>query len=178
MPTNLWTWVSAIVATAIAALIVIFALIVAWKLLRGQINLTYLHAEPARPAPGADPVEALLAMPGNLIEALAAAIVSRMFSEGRATRLGGAQRLASRARHGRPARAARHGPAIASSVADAVARKLSVASVATGRRRRVVGSSILDLDDRQLAAVASAVAAQLRGAQAAQEELPLDRIEI
>lgn len=56
MPTNIWTWVSAAVAIAIALVIVVFALIVAWKLLRGDIDLTYLLAEPAGPRPpGADP---------------------------------------------------------------------------------------------------------------------------
>jgi len=55
---GIWTWISAAVAIAIALVIVTFALIVAWKLLRGQIDLTYLLAEPAAPPiPGADPTE-------------------------------------------------------------------------------------------------------------------------
>ena len=50
---EIWTWISAAVAIAIALVIVAFALIVAWKLLRGQIDLTYLLAEPpAAPVPG------------------------------------------------------------------------------------------------------------------------------
>jgi uncharacterized membrane protein len=58
MPTNLWTWISAFVAVALALVIVTFALIVAWKLFRGQIDLTYLLAEPAGPLPpGTDPNE-------------------------------------------------------------------------------------------------------------------------
>jgi hypothetical protein len=46
MPSGIWTWISVAVAIAIALVIVTFALIVAWKLLRGQIDLTYLLAEP------------------------------------------------------------------------------------------------------------------------------------
>ena len=58
MPTNIWMWVSAAVAVAIALVIIVFALIVAWKLLRGDIDLTYLLAEPAGPIPpGTDPNE-------------------------------------------------------------------------------------------------------------------------
>lgn len=55
---GIWPWISAAVAIAIALVIVTFALIVAWKLLRGQIDLTYLLAEPAAPPmAGADPNE-------------------------------------------------------------------------------------------------------------------------
>ena len=58
MPTNIWTVVAAAVAIAIALVIVVFALIVAWKLLKGDIDLTYLLAEPAGPRPpGTDPQE-------------------------------------------------------------------------------------------------------------------------
>jgi hypothetical protein len=49
MPTNIWTLVSAAVAIAIAIVIVTFALVVAWKLLSGAIDLKYLLAEPADP---------------------------------------------------------------------------------------------------------------------------------
>ena len=58
MPANIWTLISAAVAIALAIVIVVFALIVAWKLLKGDIDLTYLLAEPAGPRPpGADPNE-------------------------------------------------------------------------------------------------------------------------
>jgi len=58
MPTNIWTWISAAVAIAIALVIVVFALAVAYRLLRGDIDLRYLLAEPAGPIqPGADPNE-------------------------------------------------------------------------------------------------------------------------
>jgi hypothetical protein len=58
MPTNIWTWVSAAVAIAIALVIVVFALAVAYRLLRGDIDLRYLLAEPTGPLPpGADPTE-------------------------------------------------------------------------------------------------------------------------
>jgi uncharacterized membrane protein len=58
MPTNIWTWISALVAGSIALVIVMFALVVAWKLLRGDIDLRYLLAEPAGPPPpGTDPNE-------------------------------------------------------------------------------------------------------------------------
>ena len=46
---GIWTWISVAVAIAIALVIVAFALIVAWKLLTGKIDLTYLLAEPADP---------------------------------------------------------------------------------------------------------------------------------
>jgi hypothetical protein len=46
---GIWTWISAGVAIAIALVIVTFALIVAWKLITGQIDLTYLLSEPADP---------------------------------------------------------------------------------------------------------------------------------
>jgi uncharacterized membrane protein len=49
MPANIWTWISAAVAIALAIVIIVFALVVAWKLLKGDINLTYLLAEPADP---------------------------------------------------------------------------------------------------------------------------------
>jgi hypothetical protein len=49
MTPNIWTIVSVAVAIAIALVIVTFALIVAWKLFRGQIDLTYLIAEPGDP---------------------------------------------------------------------------------------------------------------------------------
>jgi hypothetical protein len=55
MPANIWTLISAAVAIALAIVIVVFALIVAWKLIKGDIDLTYLLAEPAGPIqPGAD----------------------------------------------------------------------------------------------------------------------------
>jgi hypothetical protein len=58
MPTNIWTWISAAVAVALAAVIVTFALVVAWKLASNQIDLRYLLSEPAGPLqPGADPDE-------------------------------------------------------------------------------------------------------------------------
>ncbi len=58
MPNSIWTWISALVAGSIALVIVIFALVVAWKLLSGQIDLKYLLAEPAGPPPpGTDPNE-------------------------------------------------------------------------------------------------------------------------
>ena len=49
MPTNIWTLVSAAVAIAISLVIVTFALVVAWKLASGKIDLTYLLSEPADP---------------------------------------------------------------------------------------------------------------------------------
>jgi hypothetical protein len=49
MPAGIWTWISVAVAIAIALVIVTFALIVAWKLFRGAIDLTYLLSEPADP---------------------------------------------------------------------------------------------------------------------------------
>ena len=50
MPTNIWTWVAAFVAVALAVVIVVFAFVVAWKLITNQIDLTYLLAEPADPS--------------------------------------------------------------------------------------------------------------------------------
>lgn len=49
MITGFWSWISAIVAIAITLVIVSFALVVAWKLLIGKIDLTYLLSEPADP---------------------------------------------------------------------------------------------------------------------------------
>lgn len=49
MPTNIWTWIAAIVALAITTVIVAFALVVAWKLFSGAIDLRYLLSEPADP---------------------------------------------------------------------------------------------------------------------------------
>lgn len=47
MITGFWSIISAVVAVAIALVIVTFALIVAWKLLIGKIDLTYLLTEPS-----------------------------------------------------------------------------------------------------------------------------------
>lgn len=58
MPTTIWTWISAAVAIAIAIVIVTFALIVAWKLLLGKIDLTYLLAEPPASGTPDDPPKA------------------------------------------------------------------------------------------------------------------------
>jgi hypothetical protein len=52
MPANIWTWISVITASALMILIVTFALVVAWKLLKGPphgIDIRYLLAEPADP---------------------------------------------------------------------------------------------------------------------------------
>jgi hypothetical protein len=58
MPTTIWTIISAAVAIALALVIVTFALVVAWKLASGKIDLRYLLAEPAGPPPpGTDPNE-------------------------------------------------------------------------------------------------------------------------
>ena len=60
MPAGIWTWISVAVAIAIALVIVTFALIVAWKLLRGDIDLTFLLSEPADPTasrPAGEPPE-------------------------------------------------------------------------------------------------------------------------
>ena len=50
MITGFWSYISAGVAIAIALVVVTFALVVAWKLLIGQIDLTYLLTEPSEPA--------------------------------------------------------------------------------------------------------------------------------
>jgi hypothetical protein len=51
-------WIAAAVAIALAAVIVTFALVIAWKLATNKIDLRYLLAEPAGPLqPGADPNE-------------------------------------------------------------------------------------------------------------------------
>lgn len=58
MPTNIWTWVSAGVAIALAALIMSFAIVIIIKLFTGAIDLRWLLAEPAGPIqPGAHPEE-------------------------------------------------------------------------------------------------------------------------
>jgi hypothetical protein len=49
MPTNIWTWVSAVVAISIMILIMTFSLVIAWKLASGKIDLRYLLSEPADP---------------------------------------------------------------------------------------------------------------------------------
>lgn len=58
MPTTIWTWISAAVALAIAAVIVTFALVVALKIALGKIDLTYLLAEPPASGPPDNPPKA------------------------------------------------------------------------------------------------------------------------
>ena len=50
MIVGFWAWISGIVAVAITLVIVVFALVVAYKVLMGQIDLTDLIAEPADPS--------------------------------------------------------------------------------------------------------------------------------
>jgi hypothetical protein len=58
MPTTIWTWISAGVAIALAALIISFAVVIIIKLFTDKIDLRWLLAEPAGPIqPGAHPDE-------------------------------------------------------------------------------------------------------------------------
>jgi hypothetical protein len=49
MITGIWTYIAVAVAIGIALVIITFALIIAWRLIRGDIDLTYLLSEPADP---------------------------------------------------------------------------------------------------------------------------------